>query len=73
MTEERRYNDLLLSFPEDDPGDGGDLRDGYYDCPTCGEPFFGDDWESTTAGDGWGASVMYVCPSCGDQSVTVLY
>lgn len=65
-------DELLLSVPEDCPDDGS-IYDGHYDCPNCGEPFIGDDWEYTHGGDAWGGSAWYVCPACEEQTVTVMY
>lgn len=42
------------------------------ECPFCEEPFDRDGWEYEWGGDSRGGSAWYWCPSCEEQSVTVL-
>lgn len=59
---------LYIDVPEDCPYGEGDEE-----CPNCGETFDDDEWEYSHGGDAWGGSAWYVCPSCGEQSITVGY
>lgn len=63
---------LILDVPEDCPEEGT-IYDGNYDCPVCGREFDDDSWDYEHGGDAFGGCAWYTCPSCEEQSVTVLY
>lgn len=61
-----------INVPEDCPEDG-DMYNEYFNCPNCGEPFIDKRWRCNHAGDEWGGTASWYCPSCDENTITVNY